>query len=363
MPPLSVLIKPASSACNMSCSYCFYRDEAQNRKEAFMGMLSPENAEKVVKGAMEFAEGSCSFMFQGGEPALAGIDFFRSFIELEKKYSAKGIRISNSIQTNGLLIDGEWASFFRENDFLVGVSLDGNADLHNLNRYSPSGDETFNRVMKSVSLLRKEKVDFNILSVVTSKNARSAEKIYNFFRKQDLRYLQFIPCLDPFGEKGMSPSADEYASFLIRIFDLWYDDLLKGRYVSIRHIENWLLLLSGRNPASCAACGKCGIQFVVEGDGGVYPCDFYVLDRYRLGTVGEDDFTSLATCETARRFIGESLTIPDECRVCPFYPLCRNGCRRERKEDTGVNRYCESYKEFFSQRLDKLQNAANMICR
>ena len=196
MPPINILIKPASSACNLACRYCFYRDVAQNRAQAFEGMLSLERMREVIAAGMAYAEHICSFAFQGGEPTLAGLDFYREVVQLQKHYARPGIDIRNAIQTNGTLIDAEWAQFFAENHFLVGLSLDGPAELHNLNRPDSQGHGSFQAVMRAVHLFEKYHVDFNILCVVTGKNARSIEKIYRFYRKQGFRWLQFIPCLD-----------------------------------------------------------------------------------------------------------------------------------------------------------------------
>ena len=155
MPPINILIKPASSACNMACAYCFYRDVAENREQAFEGMLSLAQMERVIAAGMEYAEHICSFAFQGGEPTLAGLDFYRGVVELQKKYARSGVEIRNAIQTNGYLIDEEWAAFLAENRFLVGLSLDGPAELHNLNRLDAAGEGTFNRVLRAARLLEK----------------------------------------------------------------------------------------------------------------------------------------------------------------------------------------------------------------
>ena len=153
MPPVSVLIKPASSACNMNCRYCFYQDVADKRACGFAGMMALETAEALVSAAMEYAEGSCSFLFQGGEPTLAGLDFYRSFLQLEKRYSKPGVAVQNSIQTNGYLIDDAWAAFLHDNRFLTGLSLDGPAQIHDFNRTDRAGKGTFNRTMRAARLL------------------------------------------------------------------------------------------------------------------------------------------------------------------------------------------------------------------
>lgn len=371
MPPVNVLIKPASSACNMACAYCFYRDVASHRQEGFQGMLSPQLMEKVVAGAMEFAEHSCSFLFQGGEPTLVGLDFYRRMVELVKKYEKPGVQVSYAIQTNAFRLDAEWCAFFKEHDFLVGVSLDGPAELHNLNRTDPAQSGTFNDVMRSVALLKKHGVAFNVLCVLTGKNARSVERIYRFFRRQGLDHIQFIPCLEPLGqERGRERyhlSVEEYGDFLIRVFDLWFEDLLRGQYVSVRHIDNWLQILLGGQPEACGMVGRCSIQFVVEGDGGVYPCDFYVLDELRLGTVGENTFAEMAQSPAARQFLQCSLPVPPECARCRWYALCRNGCRRDRLPGAdglpGRSCYCDALQRFFRERGSRLQQAAAILAR
>lgn len=369
MPPINILIKPASSACNLACRYCFYRDVAQNRAQAFEGMLSLERMRDVIAAGMAYAEHVCSFAFQGGEPTLAGLDFYREVVRLQHAHARPGVAIHNAIQTNGTLIDAEWAQFFAENHFLVGLSLDGPAELHNLNRPDPQGHGSFQSVMRAVRLFQKYQVDFNILCVVTGKNARSVEKIYRFYRKQGFRWLQFIPCLEPLGQmRGAEPyhlSPAAYGEFLIRLFDLWYEDLQHGTYVSIRHFDNWMSILLGERPEACNMAGQCSVQFVIEGDGGVYPCDFYVLDEWRLGTVGETSFADMQQGETARRFLAASQKIPDACRSCRWQGLCRNGCRRDRMDlpdgTVGQNYYCEAYRTFFSAREAQLYSAVRLI--
>lgn len=371
MPPINILIKPASSACNMACSYCFYKDVAEHRTQAFEGMLSLADMERVIEAGMEYAEHLCSFAFQGGEPTLRGLDFYRQVVELQKKHVRPGVEIHNAIQTNGLLVDEEWAKFFAENHFLVGLSLDGPAELHNLNRLDPAGEGTFNRVLRAARLMEKHGVDFNILCVVTGRNARAVEKIYRFYRKQGFRWLQFIPCIEPMeqqrGEAKYHLSAEGYGAFLIRLFDLWYEDLQRGEYISIRHLDNWLSILLGDRPEACNMAGQCSVQFVIEGDGGVYPCDFYVLDEWRMGTVGETPFAEMQQGEAARRFVEASLRVPEPCRTCRWAGLCRNGCRRDRAVlpdgAIDINCYCEAFRMFFAQRERQLMDAVRLICR
>lgn len=367
MTAVNILIKPASSACNMSCRYCFYKDVAQNRRKECEGMLTIELMERIICAGMEYADKACSFTFQGGEPTLAGLDFFRRVIELVKKHHKKGVNVQFAIQTNGYAIDEQWAVFLHENHFLVGLSLDGTASLHNTNRKDCAGKGTWSRVMRTAKLFDKYQVEYNILCVVTGETARYIEQTYRFYRKNNFRWLQFIPCLEPIKEEwGNVPyhlSADAYGKFLIRLFDLWFADLKEGEYISIRHFDNWMFLLLGEYPEVCSMSGKCAIQFVIEADGGVYPCDFYVLDHWRLGTVGEQSFAAMAEGETARRFIQQSVNLPEECKKCQWLYLCRNGCRRNRKPEANGEKtiHCKAHQIFFAARGQQLQEAVQIL--
>ena len=369
MPPVHVLIKPASSACNMACSYCFYRDVSDHREHSFEGMLSLENIEKVIAAAMEFAEGSCTFGFQGGEPTLRGLDFYRQVIKIQQRLCKPGVQIFNTIQTNGLCINEEWAQFLSENHFLVGLSLDGPPKLHDRNRIDRQGVCTAERVLSAARLFEQYKVEYNILCVVTGKNAREIGDIYRFYKKNHFEYLQFIPCLEPMdqirGKESYHLSVDDYGEFLIRIFDLWFEDLKHGHYTSIRHIDNWIGILLGQRPEACSMNGRCSIQFVVEGDGSVYPCDFYVTDEWKLGNVNTHSFAQMLRSPKAQSFIAASCALPEECRVCPILNLCRNGCRRDRlMTDQGIlgkTFFCKAHLRFFTARRQQILQARSII--
>ena len=265
MPAISLLLKPASGGCNMRCRYCFYRDEQQNRDTYSYGLMSEATLETVVRKALAAAEGSCSFGFQGGEPTVCGLDFFRKAVEFQRKYNVHGVPVYNAIQTNGLALDGEWADFFRENRFLVGLSLDGTKERHDENRVDVSGRGTYGRVMRAAQLLKSHGVDFNVLTVVTDRTAREIGKIYGFFRRNGLLYQQYIPCLAPIGEAGgLRP--ESYAAFLKTLFDLWYGDVAAGNFIYIRYFENLAAILQGGRSESCDLWGRCTLQNVVEAD-------------------------------------------------------------------------------------------------
>lgn len=366
MPPIQLLIKPASGSCNLRCKYCFYYDEMQNRETVNYGIMSTETLEAVVKRTLEFADGECGFAFQGGEPTLAGLDFFKELIRLEKAHNHKGVHISNSIQTNGYRLDEEWAAFLAENHFLVGLSLDGIKHTHDALRKAADGSASFEAVMKTVDLFNRYHVEYNILTVVNRLTAAKAEKIYAFYAKNHFHYLQFIACLDPLGEpaggRDYSLTPEAYGDFLIKLFDLWYLDLQKGEQPYIRQFENYIALLMGYEPESCEQKGHCSIQFVVEADGSVYPCDFYVLDRYRMGNFKENTVEELAENGRATGFVKDSLEPDPECKTCPYGMLCRGGCRRNRETGAdgslGKNCFCGAYKRFFEAALPRLRQIA-----
>jgi len=361
MPPLSLLIKPASSACNMRCRYCFYADEAMNRSVYSFGMMSEETLENVVKKAFSFAEASLHIGFQGGEPTLRGLPFFRHFASLLRKYNTKNLRVTLALQTNGLLLDEEWARFLHDEHFLVGLSLDGTQAVHDRMRVDAACGGTFERVLAAAQLLGKHKVEFNVLTVVTAYTAKNIARIYAFYRKNNLLYQQYIPCLDPLdeprGHADYSLTPALYARFMKDLFDLWYDDITHGRFIYIRHLENLLGAMMGHAPEHCGMLGRCAMQSIVEADGSVYPCDFYVLDHYRLGNLNTDDYLALIEALEKSRFIEESLEPAPQCRRCQWAALCRGGCRRDRDSggEIGLNYFCPAYKTFYAYAVPKLQ--------
>ncbi len=362
MPPIHVLIKPASSLCNMRCAYCFYADVAEHRGQKSYGVMSEETLEALTARTFADATGSAGFMFQGGEPTLAGLAFFEKAVALQRRYNARRIPVLNTIQTNGLLLDADWARFLRENNFLVGLSMDGDAATHNENRRDAAGAGTWSRVTRAADLLARHGCEFNILCVVTRAAAEHGQRVYNALKRY--RYLQFIPCIDGFGAdgSGLSLTADAYGRFLCATFDAYYADFMRGQYVSVRAFDNYVQMLRGRPPESCAMRGVCGGNLVVEGDGSAYPCDFYVLDEWRLGNVRETQLSELMGSERAKAFVDGSRAQDPGCAGCQWALLCRGGCRRDRQPDAvsplGRNRFCASFRTFFAYAAERLAEMA-----
>ncbi len=360
MPPITVMIKPASGACNMRCQYCFYADEMKNRTQAVYPPMSLETLENTVRRALHYAEGQANFIFQGGEPTLRGLAFYERLVALQRQYNVRSIEINNMIQTNGYALEDEMIAFFAREGFLLGVSLDGCQAAHDLKRVDAKGQGTYDRVEKTIERLERAGVQYNILCVVNDEGAQQAEETLKALSKY--RYLQFIPCLDALGEEagGAALSSEVWGEFLVKAFDFYERTYNTGKSVSIRNFDDYLRMLAGGAPTNCAMIGHCSLNYLIESNGDVYPCDFYALDEWRMGNVNESNFLRLEKSETARRFIEESRPLPEMCRVCRYYVLCRNGCRRERN-DQGVSRWCKSIHFLGDRRLERMKRLARCV--
>lgn len=355
MPAASFLVKPASGRCNLACRYCFYRDVAENRETADFGRMTDETAALLVDRAFELDADALSIGFQGGEPTLAGLPFFERFAAFVHEKNRKGIPVHFALQTNGTTLNADWARFLKKENFLVGVSIDGPRTLHDAFRVKRDDSGSYNEVMSGVEALRAEEVPVNALCVVDAAVADNVELVYKHLRRKGFDWIQFIPCLDPFGEEpgnrswSLKPAA--FGRFLKTAFDLWFEDGNRGTPANVRWFDNLVGMAAGFPPENCGMAGRCTAYYTVEADGSVYPCDFYVVDEWRLGDIRTNTLREMVESETARRFVRVSEYVDPECRSCFAFPLCRGGCRRDRepfKDGKPVlNRYCEAYKEFF----------------
>jgi len=361
---VELLIKPVSYKCNLSCRYCFYKKTRELYPER-PHRMDDKVLEKLISEAIDYSEGGiCIFSWQGGEPLLAGIDFFQKVIELQKSYGKPGQVISNSFQTNATMLTDKWTKLFREYNFLVGVSLDGPEDVHNFYRVFPSKKGSFRKVMEGISLLKKERVEFNILSTIGKDTAKYVQKIYKFFLRKNLFYLQFIPAVDRRGEKmaDFSIKPDQYGKFLCDLFDLWWN---KGEpFSSIRFFDNILEILLQGKSSSCMFKEECGEYIVVESNGDVYPCDFFVRKEWKLGNILETPLGELF--RKAKSQFGKLKKIsPRECRNCKWNFICHNGCLWFRWVKNGKidekDYLCEAYKKFFSYTLERFEKLRDSI--
>ncbi len=355
MPPVSVMVKPASGNCNLRCAYCFYRDVAESRDCPSRGMMSADLMRELLGKIFRFADGHpVTLNFQGGEPLLRGKDFFRGVIRDIDRLNAMHSPVFLGIQTNGTLIDDEWCKIFKDGNFLVGLSLDGDRSATK-NRVFPSGAEAFANILDGAEKLKENGVNFNILTVLTRDVANRIEDIYTFFTQRGFKNLQFIPCLKPLDGRVTNEDdyldAASYAHFLIAGFNLYRNDILRGKYTSVRNFDNFVRLAHRLPAEQCGMNGHCTHQFAIEADGSTYPCDFYCTDEWLLGNIRDCELKDLERTERAVRFITESLVIPEKCKACAYYALCRGGCKRERKD---IDK-CDAYKAFFRYALNDLK--------
>ena len=367
---LSVLIKPVSAQCNLDCAYCFYKDEIKRRIVSQYGMMNDATMKSVIKKSFEFCDGgNVSFCFQGGEPMLAGIDFFIKFISIANESAKNNQKVQYSIQTNGTIIDKDWIDLFKSNNFLVGVSIDGDQILHDCYRKFYSGEGSFKKVIENIDYMIENKIEVNAVTVITSKNASYAHKVYNFLKSHNLTHMQFIPVIEKLHNmnenKTFSISGKGYEIFLKNLFDVWYKDIISGEIISVRFFENILLMIMGYEPESCDMRGHCSIQYVIESNGNVYPCDFYCLDEYLLGNINEDSVEVLSKNMKGRLFIEESLKTESVCISCKWRYLCRGGCRRYRgtglQNDAKMFKYCQNYRRFFEYSLQRFIEISEII--
>ena len=327
MASISFLIKPASSLCDMNCRYCFYKDVVNHRKNPFYSIMKEDTMHALIDRALASYE-DITFAFQGGEPTLAGLTFYHAFIAYVNQRKTHQ-NIHYAIQTNGLSINDDWCSFFKKNQFLVGVSLDGYQENHDFLRSDSQGNPTYKKVMHSIDRLKKHAVDTNILIVLTSYLAKHPQKLFQWILQHQFYYVQLIPCLAPLDESSpyaLTPSL--FVSFYKAFFNLWFEEVEKGNYISITLFDNLILLFQHRRPQSCGMCGNCSFQSVIEANGNVYPCDFYALDEYVCGNIKTDDVTAMMQSDGAKAFLRRPKRISKACMNCPFEFICHQNCKR-----------------------------------
>lgn len=359
MKHISVLIKPASSLCNLRCKYCFYANVSSLREVRSYGKMKTEIAEKMIKQIFIDLENGdhLTLAFQGGEPTLAGLSYFQRIVSLIAAQE-KQVHIHYALQTNGMMINERWCQFLKENHFLVGLSIDGNPLYHDLNRLDIKGSGTFQRVLQTKELFDQYNIDYNVLCVLTNPLAKEPKKVFQFIKEQNLRYIQFIPCLDDLDAEKRSNYAltpKRFASFYHQIFQLWLKELEVGNYISIKLFDDVVNLIARQQVTACGILGNCQVQYVIEADGSVYPCDFYVLDEYRLGYIQEKTLKELFEQDLTHLFMCEKPPLPHKCESCPFLTMCQGGCKRMRDAVyVGQKGFC-GYQHFLKEFLPKIE--------
>lgn len=370
------MVKPVGSLCNMRCKYCYYLDKAA-LYDYRQPLMSDELLERYIRANIEGNNSPViAFAWHGGEPLLAGKEFFRKAVALEQKY-AEGRTVENSIQTNGLLLDDEWCAIFRDNNFLVGVSIDGPEHIHDAHRVDAGGQPTFARVMKGIERLYRNRVEYNTLTTVNIHSKGRGAEVYNFLRGISV-FMQFLPVAEllcdgriqsPEAQKAdiapWSVSAKGFGEFMCDVFDIWVKKDVGRRYVQL--FDATLALMVGVQPSVCSLCETCGSGLTVEHNGDVYCCDHFVYPEYKIGNIHTDRLADLAYCDRQFEFgVAKRALLPRECRHCKYYNLCHGECPKHRfiddnRGEYGKNYLCEGYKHFYDHTAQAMERMKELI--
>ncbi len=357
--PFNIITKPIGPLCNLRCAYCFYLTKEElfphEKKKEFI--MSPEIREEYIRQYIQTQpEGTREVVFgwQGGEPTLLGTDFFTEILRLQKKHNIRNVEIRNSIQTNGTLITDEMARFFKENDFLVGISIDGPEILHNKYRLDRAGRGSFTQVMGGMEKLKKHNVEFNTLTVVQDDNSQHPREVYQFLKESGSGYIQFIPIVEPHygpgkklaGERSVEPL--QWGKFLTEVFQQWLiSDIGK---IFVQHFDLTLGQYMGQPSSLCVHSKYCGKALAIEHNGDIYSCDHFVRPENYLGNI-RDPLADMASSEKQVAFgMSKYDALPKECLACPYLPLCSGGCLKNRLvEKTGgkQNYLCQGYRYYY----------------
>ena len=381
MQAFTLLIKPSGSDCNIDCRYCFYKHRAPDVGQGRQRM-SDEVLEKLVKDYMELRFATSGFAWQGGEPTLMGLDFYKKAVELQEKYGGTGQEVGNSLQTNAILLNEKWCRFLHNSKFLVGISIDGPKELHDYYRIDHCGTGTFDRVMRAIENCKEYKVEFNTLTLLNDKNVEHPDELFDFFIENGVKYLQFIPCVETDQATGevedFSITPQQYGEFLCKMFDRWYG--YGPQNLSIRDFDSILSYCVMGRQTICTFDKQCSQYIVIEHTGDAFCCDFFVEPRWRLGNIFETPIEKLAASSRKRTFARAKQNLCNKCLVCRHLLICRGGCMKDRiptvchserseesllsfdQDNFGRESYfCESYKRFFDYAMPRFMQIAAQI--
>jgi uncharacterized protein len=327
--------------------------------------MTTDTLERLVDTYLFYSYPQSVFAFQGGEPTLAGPAFFEKLVELQKQYGRNGQSVSNSMQTNGVLLDQRWCELFREYHWLLGVSLDGPEDANDLFRVHKDGRGSWRRVIESIELLQKNRVEFNILCVLSQSNVGKPKELYRFFRGLGIEHMQFIP-LAEFDQSGAplpyTISAEQYGRFLCEVFDAWWPE---RRKVRVRFFDNLAEALAGQKPGTCTMHETCDSYVVVEYNGDVYPCDFFVETSWKLGNITLDSWSEIARRTRRYSFAAKKTLAHPECQVCEYQSICHGGCPKFRHGPHGnfeeLDYFCAAYKMIFGKAVEPLRKEVKQL--
>lgn len=374
----NMMFKPVGSVCNLNCDYCYYLDKVKLYAE--QSVLSVSLLEKTIREYIEINDSEqIVFDWHGGEPLLLGLSYLKKIVELQNKYRGNK-HVYNTIQTNATLLDDDFAVFFKENNFLVGVSIDGPQDIHDRFRKDKGGNPTFLKVMRGIELLHRYSVDFNTLTTVSKAGEGRGLDVYRFMKNIGSRYMQFMPVLeyvDSMNNNIVSPDDENsslakwsvspmgYGEFMCDIFDYWVKNDVGSYFVNL--FDSTLANYCGLNPGTCVYSETCGANAVMEHNGDIYPCDHFVYPQYKLGNVKDVPLEEIVSSERNTGFgISKRNMLPAKCLKCGYYFACHGECPKHRfskteRNETGLNSLCEGLYRFFSHVDPYMQKMKTLI--
>jgi uncharacterized protein len=365
--PFSLLVKPASADCNLRCTYCFYLDHCSFYPETRRHRMSDDVLTHMIRSYMQTSQPSYQFGWQGGEPTLMGVDFFRRAVALQQKYGQAGANVANGLQTNGTLVTDELAAHLAEYKFLTGISLDGPAYLHDKYRLKLGGGGSHQDVLRGIRRLQEHRAEFNILVLVNEANVKEPAEVYHYLCDHGFLFHQYIPCVEPDADRNVLPfstSAEEWGEFLCTIFDMWY--AADTRRVSIRLFDAVLALLVDGVRNICPFGTNCCQYFVVEYNGDVFPCDFFVEKRLRLGNVSTDRWESMQQSPIYTNFGAQKKQLNTKCEGCEFLWICAGDCLKHRLCTGGgdprrLSDLCAGWELFYRHTMPRFQQLADQV--
>ena len=354
--PFVIMAKPVGSRCNMRCAYCYYLEKGQYSRHEKQTRMSYDLLERLIRQTIEANPGPVvSFVWHGGEPTLAGLEFYQKAVELERRYLPKGWQVWNNLQTNGLLLNDAWCRFLKENRFDVGLSIDGDAAVHDRSRRTLGGEATHARARRAIARLQAAGLEPDLLCTVNAASCEDPTAVYRGLRETGCTWLQFIPIVVRLPDGSLSAESvkpGQYGSFLTAVFDEWVTHDL-GR-LDVQLFAETARILAGGEPSLCWMSSTCGSALIAEEDGGIYACDHFVDPEHRLGNLQEARLETMVNGEFQRAF-GNSKrdALTGECRECPFLRFCGGGCLKDRfgvsrDGEPGQYALCGCLKTFFA---------------
>ncbi|MEP2531824.1 anaerobic sulfatase maturase [Shimia sp.] len=386
--PFHIMTKPIGPRCNIDCAYCYYLEKEKlfpsEKKFRMSDDVLDAYIRQTVETSLEAGLPEVSFAWQGGEPTMLGVDYFRKIIALQKKYAPENTKVSNAIQTNGMLLNDDWGAFLHDNAFLVGLSVDGPKKIHDRYRVDRAGRPTFDAVMAGLDVLQRHNVDYNAMTTVHRANSGKAKEVYRFLKGAGFEFLQFIPIAERSAGDGLAsaPQVDmdpgnnvtnwsvaprAYGKFLCDVFDAWFKNDIGKVYVQYFDVQ--LGLWMGAPSTLCIFAETCGNGLALEHDGSLYACDHYVYPEYRLGNITETPLRDMLWRQDQIEFgLDKKNSLTGQCQSCSFRFACNGGCPKHRfakskSGEDGHNYFCESYTMFMRHAGERLQKMASLVSR